>query len=360
MSGKLWLALTSAGGVAAGRCFAFAAAVGPAIVDVHVDVTVVDQAGTDHGVGAVAHHLVGHAVGPVVPTIPAHLGGQVQGVAADELEAAPGGAQGVGGLEDHRVLAALVQSAGDVTGLGIDAQPRRQVFHGEGHGPLAGRRDGEEEGRAGTDAEDLGAVNPRRGRGRRRQNDPLLERGIDRSRLGAADQEAGVGPIAVREVDAAADEAHGQDQRLEALDVDVHRLGRLALVHDAGVEQRLAVAGDLEGDVIHPLRRLVDAHRGEEAVAAAGQIDPDDALGVGAHAVGEFLPAQAERRFADRAVDLGLAPTLLHLGQVQRAEPNGFRAARRPRRCGQQQAKSEADGETLGCNSHGDFSSFLA
>ena len=79
----------------------------PAIVDVHVHVAVIDHAGGNHRVGRVAHDLVGHAVVPDVPTVPAHVRRQGQRVAADDLELPLGLAQGVLGAERDHVLAAI-------------------------------------------------------------------------------------------------------------------------------------------------------------------------------------------------------------------------------------------------------------
>ena len=63
-------------------------------------------------------------------------------------------------------------------------------------------------------------------------------------------------------------------------------------------------------------------------------------------------PAQRQRCLAYRAVDLRLAPTLLHLAQVEGAEPNGFRAAG----AGRRQRQQHDDGTAVCCNSHRDSS----
>ena len=349
--GKARVGHDLAGGVAGGD---------PAIVDVHIDVPVVDHAAGDHGVGGVAHHLVVHAALPEVPTVPAHFGSQVQSVAADDGEGTLCLAQGVPRMKHDRIAAAIVQLAADVAGLRIDAQPGRQVFHGKGHGTLAGGGNREEKGRAGANAEDLRPVDPRRRRRRRGQDISLFVGEIDRPRLGAADQKAGVGPVAVG-TGSVADVVDHQAQRLDASDVEVHGLGRLVPLQGAGLKEHLAVADDLEHDAVaQVVRTVIDAQGGQKAVAAAGQVDPHDAGGVGAHAVRKTFPGQAERRLADREVDLGRPPARRHLAHVQRAEPNGFGPPRGAGHRGQQQEGGQAYGETLGCNSHGDLPFFRA
>src|SRR5208337_4691395 len=75
----------------------------PAVVDVHIRVTVIDHPRADHGVGRIAHDLVGDVVLPNVPAIPAHVRRQCEGLAADDPERTTGSAMAIGHLEHHVV-----------------------------------------------------------------------------------------------------------------------------------------------------------------------------------------------------------------------------------------------------------------
>ena len=112
------------------------------------------------------------------------------------------------------------------------------------------------------------------------------------------------------------------------------------------------IAEDFKDDAIAPvLGIVVHAHGGQKAVTAAGQINPHDAGGMGAHPAGEDFLGQRQRLVVDGKVDLGAPEAGCYLAEIQRGEPNGFRGADALGRRRQEQDHYEPPC----CESHCDF-----
>ena len=161
----------------------------PVIVHVDVSPAVVDEAALDHRVRRALDPVLRNRAGKTIPTVPAHRRRQRNLVANDDAEFFHRRAERILRDQCHDITARrlrrtgkqvaalgirrcrhrLWQRAGDAAGLGIQLQSRRQIFRGKGHGPVAGRRNRVKERRSGPHAENVRAVDARRGRRGRRE-----------------------------------------------------------------------------------------------------------------------------------------------------------------------------------------------
>ena len=197
----------------------------------------------------------------------------------------------------------------------------------------------------GPHAEDAGAVDPGRAGRLGRENDGLFARLADQGGPLAGDQQFGLRPVGVVEVIAVAGGIHQQEQGLDALDLQVHRLGRLAEPHDTGFPKRLAVADDLEGEAgVVVARVVVHADQGRELHRPALEVKPREAVGMGAQAPLELPPGDGHRRARDRLIGLRFTPALGNGRKVQRRQPDRLRFSSQGLGdgCGQRQSDGPA------------------
>ena len=133
----------------------------PAVVDVDVGPAVVGQAAFDHGACRREHLLLRDIACPAVPTVPAHRRGECDFAAYDDPQVSVVAPQCILSFQFHGVFARGGYAACDPSGFGVELQPLRKPFGREGHRTDASRGDRVEEFRAGTYAEDAGAVDAR-------------------------------------------------------------------------------------------------------------------------------------------------------------------------------------------------------
>ena len=97
----------------------------PTVINVDVGPTVVDQTAAHHRISRRADLGLVHAAPEDIPTVPPHLRGERQGVAANNSEMTLRRAERVHRLERDVPLAFTFQDSGDLAGVGIDLQTSR-------------------------------------------------------------------------------------------------------------------------------------------------------------------------------------------------------------------------------------------
>ena len=162
-----------------GKIFAGAFSL-PGVVNVDVGPAVVDEAGIDQGPRRAQDLLLVHRPGPAIPTVPTHRRRERDFFARDNPEILFIRALRVFGAQDHFVFAPLGERAGDASRDGVNGKPAGEFLDAEGHGPVAGGRDGIKERRIRADAEDVRAVDARRGGRRRCPDKRRVIRGMNR------------------------------------------------------------------------------------------------------------------------------------------------------------------------------------
>src|SRR5579872_6786576 len=143
----------------------------PAIIDVHIGPAVVDKATTCHSFGIRLDQVLRDLRSIDIPAVPTHRRRQRDLFPDDEAEGSIGMSGAVTDMKEKGVLARGIDRSGKAAGGLIEMDACRQRIGGEPQGPDAGRGDGENDGMAGPDAENPGAVDAWSGSGGGGQND---------------------------------------------------------------------------------------------------------------------------------------------------------------------------------------------
>ena len=302
----------------------------PAIVDIDVLVSVVGHAGGDHDIGGMTHVLLGDAVVVDIPAIPAHRRRQGQRVADDDLERPHADPLRVLGFESCGPLAPVLRdSARDDASRGVKLQALGQAGGREVEGtqPRAGNAVEERLSRPG--AVDPWAVDlrlrPRLGR----QNHSLFRGNpgrIDGDGPPAGHDKFGLGPICMVEVGSIACRGHHQPQLPDTQQWHIDGLGLLAALHDAAVEEPLAVTINHESDRSPAAGPIINADERLESFGFAVEIHVQCGFRVGPHAFVEDSPSGGNCFAGDALIDQRLAPPAGHLRKIQFSQAHHFGA----------------------------------
>ena len=116
-----------------------------------------------------------------------------------------------------------------------------------------------------------------------------------------------------------------QNQGLAAGQIDVDRFGRVAGLHHAALEQRLAIGDHAKLDASRFTHlAAIDAYLGREPPRSATQVNVENAYGVRPNTVLEGLSANRKWFARHGPVDFRFTPALLHFVQIERAQGNSF------------------------------------
>ena len=292
----------------------------------------IDEPALDHGIGSAFHAVGGYGMGKAVPTVPTHLRGERDLVATDDAEFFRILTLGIFGAEGDVVFALGLQTAGDLAGLAVQLQAGGQTLGGKLHRPFAGSGTGVQKRRTGTDAKDIRTIDARCGGFRRGQNVRSHGGGGfggNRHGGGTGGFKLGVGPVGMVEIDAVAAVGHFQHEGFHPGQIHGDLLRGVALVQDTALPECFAVAFDDEFHAAQAIAHFViHAHGRGKTGAAAGQIELQMAVGVGAETMVERFAADGQFVAVHRDIFVRFAIPLRGEADVQTVQPDGVGGCR--------------------------------